>query len=185
MSIIDDIFQPIYGTPCWSVEQGYGSFLTFEFGQPTLRITEPHEPSEQAPESVRKNAARRFVYVRGEWHFWVHSCAWQIFLHDQEIANHDSDQASVKDATRQLNGQLLTQVRITDAFTTILEFDLGGRLEISPDDYFDETSDLWLLYQPSGNVFTLRADGQYHNMPGNTPPDKHEWKPISPQPSTF
>jgi hypothetical protein len=29
--LIDEIFQPVYGKPCWQVKQGIGSFLTFEF----------------------------------------------------------------------------------------------------------------------------------------------------------
>ena len=33
MSIIENLFQPLYGKDCWQVEQGYGSFLTFEFGE--------------------------------------------------------------------------------------------------------------------------------------------------------
>lgn len=178
--IIDDIFQPIYGTPCWLVEQGYGSFLTFEFGQPTLRITEPHKVSEQAPETVRKNAARRQVYVQGEWHFWVHTCAWQIFLDDHEVANHESERSTIQNAIRELNGQLLTRVHVNDTLTTILEFDLGGRLEISPDDYYKETSNLWMLHEPSGNVFTLRDDGQYRHQPENTSPEEYQWQPLFP-----
>jgi hypothetical protein len=179
MSIIDTIFRPIYGKPCWQVEQGYSSFLTFDIGQPSLRITEPHEASDQAPESVRKNAARRFVYVRGEWHLWIYICDWRIFLNDQALANDGSNRRTIKKALVEINGQALTQVSVIDPLITVFEFDLGGKLEVIPNHKeYRKTVDLWLLYEPSGKVFCLRADGQYSHMPGNTPPEKHKWRPL-------
>ena len=54
VSIINDIFQPLYGKPCWQVKQGYGSFLTFEFGEPHLHIREPRQVSDQVSEKVKK-----------------------------------------------------------------------------------------------------------------------------------
>jgi len=179
MSIVDDIFQPVYGKPCWQVEQGYGSFLTFEFGQPSLHIREPRQASAQATEKVRKNAARRQVYVHGDWHLWIYICDWRIVSHEQEMANHDSSRRVIKKATTELNGQLLKRVNVSDLFACVFEFDLGGRLEIFPNyDEYEKTVDLWLLYEPSGNVFTLRADGQYHRDLGDTPPKKHIWKSL-------
>ena len=179
MSVINDIYRPIYGKPCWQVEQGYGSFLTFEFGQPSLHITEPHEVSEQAAESVRRNAARRFVYVRGDWHLWIYICDWHIFLNNQELANHDSNRRTIKKALIEINGQALTKVSVKDSIVSVFEFDLGGRLEVIPNhEEYEKTVDLWLLYEPSGNVFTLRADGQYSHMPGTTLPENHKWKPL-------
>ncbi len=179
MSIINNIFNPIYGKPSWQVEQGYGSFLTFEFGKPHLEIREPRQVSAQASEKVRKNLARRHVHVHGEWHLWIYLCDWRIFFQGQELANDTSNRRTIKKATRELDGQALTQVIISSSIVTTFEFDLGGRLEVIPNyDVYEKTDDLWHLYEPSGKVFTLRADGYYCHMSGNIPSDKGKWRPL-------
>ena len=178
MSIIDNVFQPVLGKPCWQVEQGYGSFLTFEFGEPHLRIQEPRKASEQASEKLRKRWARRHVFVYGEWHLWVYICDWRIFLNDEEIANDSSTRKIIKNALLEIDGQVLTSVTIKKSYVSVFEFDLGGRLEIIPNlvDY-EKTDELWLLYEASGNVFTLRADGKYCRAPGNGSVKK-KWKSL-------
>lgn len=179
MSIINKIFKPIYGKPSWQVEQGYGSFLTFDFGEPHLRVREPRQASEQASEKVRKNLARRLVYVRGAWHLWIYMCDWRIMFHDQELASSTSNRRTIRKATIELDGQALTQVTIKDDLISIFEFDLGGKLEVTPNyDVYEKDVDLWLLYEPSGKVFTLRADRQYCHKPGNTPRNEESWKPL-------
>jgi hypothetical protein len=177
--LIDKVFQPIIGKPCWQVQQGIGSFLTFEFGEPRLHIREPRQASEQASESVKRNAARRSIYVHGDWHLWVYICSWRIYLHDQELANDHLNRRAIKKAINELDGQAPTKVTISQDLRTTFEFDLGGRLETFPNiEDFDRDVDLWLLYEPSGDVFTLRADGYYHHAPGNTLPQDYDWKPL-------
>jgi hypothetical protein len=119
------------------------------------------------------------VHVRGDWHLWIYICDWHIFLNDQELANHDSNRRTIKKALVEINGQALTKVSVNDSLVSMFEFDLGGRLEVIPNhEEYEKTVDLWLLYEPSGNVFTLRADGQYSHMPGTTLPENHKWKPL-------
>ena len=67
---------------------------------------------------------------------------------------------------------------VTKSYISIFEFDLGGKLEVLPNykDY-EKTVDLWLLYEPSGYVLTLRADGKYKRAPGDGS-GKHQWKPL-------
>ena len=123
--------------------------------------------------------ARRLVYVRGDWHLWIYACDWRIFLHEQELANRASNRRTIKKATMELDGQALTQVTVKDTLVSIFEFDLGGKLVVTPNyDDFKKTVDLWLFYEPSGKVFTLRADGQYCHMPGDTLPEKEKWKHL-------
>jgi len=180
VSIISEIFQPIYGKPCWHVKQGYRSFFTFEFGEPHLHIREPRQASVQRTEKVRKIFAQRHVYVRGDWHLWIYLCDWRIFSQGQEMANHASTRRAIKKATTELDGQVLTQVTIRNSLVSVFDFDLGGRLEIIPNHLeYEKIPDLWLLYEPSGDVFTLRADGQYCHMPGDTPPENENWQPLN------
>ena len=69
---------------------------------------------------------------------------------------------TIKNALLEIDGQALTSVSINKSFTCVFEFDLGGKLEIIPNyDEYEKDSDLWLLYEPSGYVYTLRADGKY------------------------
>lgn len=169
----------MYGKLCWQVEQGYGSFLTFEFGVPHLHIREPRKATKQAPESVRKNAARRHVYVHGDWHFWVYLCDWRISSQGQLLADHTSTRRTIKKATTELNGQALVQLTVEEDLISVLEFDLGGKLEIIPNaEHYDKTADLWFLYEPNGDVFTLRADGYYCHHPGNWKPEENIWQPL-------
>jgi hypothetical protein len=178
LSIIDDVFRPILGKPCWQVNQGYASFLTFEFGEPRLHIQEPRQASKQASEKLRKRWARRHIFIHGDWHLWVYICDWRILLNDEEIANDTSTRKTIKNALLEIDGQVLTSVTIKKSHISVFEFDLGGKLEIIPNlvDY-EKTDELWLLYEPSGNVFTLRADGKYSRTPGDGSV-KDKWKSL-------
>ncbi len=179
MAIIDDVFQPSYGKPCWNVEQGYGSFLTFEFGEPHLHIREPYQPSDEAPESVRRRAAQRFVFVHGDWHLWIYLADWRILCRGDELANQGCTRRVIKKATRELDGQALTHASVNEQLLSVFEFDLGGRLEVIPNPKkYRADRDLWLLYEPSGKVFTLRGDGQYCEMPGDANPEDYTWHPL-------
>jgi hypothetical protein len=179
VSIIDDVFQPIYGKPSWQVKQGYGSFLTFEFGEPRLHITEQRQASKEASEKLRKRWARRHVFIHGERHLWIYICDWRVFHQGQALANSESTRKVIRNALLELDGQALTSVTVNKSYVSIFEFDLGGRLEVSPNyEGFEKTDDLWLLYEPSGNVFTLRADGKYKRAPGDGS-GKHQWKALT------
>jgi hypothetical protein len=178
VSIIDDVFQPIYGELCWQVEQGYASFLTLEFGEPHLRVTEPRQPSKEASEKLRKRWARRHVFVYGKWHLWIYICDWRVFQKGEELANNESSRKVIRKALLELDGQKLSSVTVNKSYVTIFEFDLGGQLEVSPNyEDFERTDEMWLLYEPSGNVFTLRADGKYCRTPGDGSV-KDKWKAL-------
>jgi hypothetical protein len=179
MSIIDDIFTPVYGKPCWNLEQGYGSYLTLEIGQPYLKIREPRQSGVQASEGVRTRAARRSVHVHGEWHLWIYICDWRIFSRGQLLATSESTRRVIKQAINVLDGQALIQVSVEESLMTVFEFDLGGRLEVIPNIVeYGSDADLWLFFEPSGDVFVLRSDGQYCHMPGNTAPDTQMYQPL-------
>jgi hypothetical protein len=176
---IDNVFKPIIGKPCWQVQQGYGSFLTFEFGEPRLRIQEPRQASKQASEKLRKRWARRNFYIRGDWHLWIYICDWRIFLNNEELANDSSARKTIKNALLEIDGQALISITIKKSYVCIFEFDLGGRLEITPNyEDYEKDSDLWLLYKPSGYVFTLRADGKHNYAPGDGSVEK-AWKALN------
>src|SRR5437763_1639449 len=67
-STIQQNFANLYGVPSWHVCQGYGSFLTFEFGTPHQEI-EPVINRESKREGSRPT---RMVTIRGDWHLWIY-----------------------------------------------------------------------------------------------------------------
>ena len=103
---------------------------------------------------------------------------WKVFLKNEELANSSSTRKTIKKALLEIDGQALTSVTINKSFICVFEFDLGGRLETIPNHYdYEKDSDLWLLYEPSGNVFTFRADGKYSYIPGDGSV-KETWKAL-------
>ena len=87
MTVIDTIFQPIYGKKCWNVENGWGSFLTFEFGEPHFKVVrEPYSSKSQKPRVIRQ-AARRLVSIYGDWKLWIKYCEWSFYRNDVFIGN--------------------------------------------------------------------------------------------------
>src|SRR5436305_1318277 len=83
-------FVPLIGLPAWFVHQGYGSFLTLEFGAPHLRVREPRAARGNVSEKVKKLFLKRRVSVKGEWHLWIYCCQWRVSDDGQEIAWSDS-----------------------------------------------------------------------------------------------
>ena len=71
---IEEVISAVLGKIAWGVKQGYGSFLTFEFGDPHLRIREPGSISTDASETVRKHCSRRILTVCGDWHLRIFCC---------------------------------------------------------------------------------------------------------------
>ncbi|MEM8854527.1 MAG: hypothetical protein AAGD34_12570, partial [Pseudomonadota bacterium] len=65
---LEAFVRPMVGQVAWGVAQGYGSFLTFNFGEPKLMVTERR--------SV-KSGRRRSAHVRGDGHIWIYCCDWR------------------------------------------------------------------------------------------------------------
>lgn len=166
--IVEKVFNKIYGKPCWNVRPGYGSFLTFEFGNPRLVIREPKKTIGKIPDKIKKILeARRNVTIRGDWYLWIYCCSWNVLLKNKIIGDSTSKR-KMKLAASFLDGQKLTKVTICARTpNTVFEFDLGARLETKS---YDKTSEQWMLYEPKGKVFTIRADNTYCYEDAKTDP---------------
>ncbi len=171
--MIDEVYTPIYGKYCWNAEKGYGSFLTFEFGNPRLIILEYVRSRNDIEQK------RRSVYVHGDWHLWIYLCDWVITSTDGIQADSTSSTRMIKRAMAQLNGQALNRVSVQPDGKTFFEFDFFGRLETLPNPAeYGEESEQWLLYEPSGKVFVLRADMKYSHQSGSTKKKEEAWLPL-------
>jgi hypothetical protein len=184
MSIIDDVFAPLYGKPCWSVQPGIGSFLTFEFGEPYLKIREPKEARISTSPKVRRRLARRDVSVRGAWHLWISFCGWRFYLHDKEIGSSIASKRVIKRVAAEVDGQALIKVTVEEDGVTAFQFDLGGYLEtypfISTDELPDEM-DCWTLFEPTGKALTLRMDIKYCYKSSRKPCHDEDWFHLFPK----
>lgn len=173
--VFEKTFRRIYGEPCWGVKQGYGSFLTLEFGKPHIVVREPIVASRSASSRVRKSLASRRIYPRGQWHLWINCCDWEALSHGRRVGN-SSAAAKIQRAADFLNGQKLVRFSILPRkLECFFEFDLGGTLKTRP---YDEESEQWLLYEPSKKVLVLRADGRYKHTRSDLPDNKKDWKSL-------
>ena len=176
-SIIDRVFKPVYGQPCWGAKSGYGSFLTMEFGEPSLVINEALKLGPDFSRTMQKRLNRRRIHVRGEWHLWIYCCEWRLYTGKKLVGDsalESSSKRRIIRAAKELDAQKLIQVEIDPSQgTSIFTFELDSRLETKP---YDADSDQWFLYEPSGKVFSYRADGMYSHQRGNTLPERQRYR---------
>lgn len=174
--VFERAFRRIYGKPCWKVGAGYGSFLTFEFGRPHLRVREPIAVKKRASAKVRARLTRRNVVVHGDWHLWIYGCEWEVFCRGKRIGDR-STKTKVRRAIDFLDGQKLTQFSISPRkVECVFRFDLGAVLRTRP---YDHESEQWLLFEPSHKVLVLRADGCYHHIRSDMPDGaEKKWSPV-------
>jgi hypothetical protein len=179
MNAIEACFQPLYGRPCWDAKSGFGSFMTMEFGEPHLEIREPRVAVFSKSKRAQQLLARRLVTVRGEWHLWIYCCEWHVYTGHKLVGDsalESSSKRRIVRAARELDGQKLVSVTVDPSCGgSTFRFDLGSRLETRP----YEDSEQWMLFEPSGEVLTYRADGCYSHHPGDTPRDEVRWMTLS------
>lgn len=180
---VQSALAPVYGKPSWDVHQGYGSFLTFEFGEPSLNISGPFDRGYFISPKIRGRTPRRLAYTSGEWHLSTYLCHWTIRRNGKQLAHSESPRHRIERAANILNGQALTKVMPKDAGRWVFEFDLGGLLLTCPYEAPDD-DEQWWLFEPTGFVLTVRADGRYSHDPDTTPSDQHEWLPLAGRSST-
>jgi hypothetical protein len=163
MSKIESFFEPLYGSKCWNVWNGIGSYLTFEFGEPHFKIL--REPFHSSILKYQRHAARRLVKIYGDWSLWIRDCEWSFYINDVLIGHSESSKKELREIAYDLEGQVLQKVRTTRNGQSTFEFDLGGRLFTQP--YSDkqpssELDELWSLFQPTGIVISLQSDGRFN-----------------------
>ncbi|MEM7247202.1 MAG: hypothetical protein AAF533_17810 [Acidobacteriota bacterium] len=154
--LIAEAFAPLIGMPAWRFQQGYSSFLTLEFGEPRLE-TSMSGLGMKLPDGSRR-VRKRHVTPRGDWHLWIYMTSWTLSFEGERLAHCESSRRLIGSATRVLDGQALASVELREPSGMVFDFEFGGRLEVKPYEG-DELNELWLLYEPSGEVFSLWSDG--------------------------
>jgi len=165
MNEIEQTFQKLYGLPCWRVHYEPLLNLSLNFGAPNLWVREPLAP-EPDPEALPRPAARRIVIPRGEWWLWLNA-RWRFSMNGDRVATSSSSLKKRLLAVRDLDGQKLVEAFVRPRTgATRLAFDLGGVLEVWRLGR-QEDRDLWLLYEPDGQVLSVRGDGTYEHGPAS------------------
>ena len=175
--VLDLVFVPIYGQPCWNLQPGYGCSLTLEFGKPHLEKRNPRQLTDATIDKHRPYKFGRRVEPRGQWHLWVEGCNWKTTSNGEWSGASDT-KLSMGMAAETLAGQKLTRVSYDRERTcTTFVFDLGGALIAEPDEFEREhPGDIWHLFEYGGKVLTLRDDGLYSYQPGTTLPEHERYQ---------
>lgn len=155
-------FKDLYQIPCWSVTQGFGSYLTFEFGEPRLEIIEAKKECKKGFYSKRRAS------VLGTWRLWITDCFWELST-DGRCVHSESSREDISAALHGLCGEALQQVLIDDKKgTSEFLFDFGSILRTRPNPGADSDGrlfDSWTLFEPTGHQFVFRSDGRYSHGP--------------------
>ncbi|HEY9789259.1 MAG TPA: hypothetical protein V6D22_02590 [Candidatus Obscuribacterales bacterium] len=173
---VADSFAQIKDKPCWNAKQGHGSFLTFEFGEPSLVVNEYQRTSGKPGPDENPKVSRRTATVRGQWHLYIFCCHWKITFNDGTEAASDSSREEIEKALAKLSGQILSKATVAPRNgSSQFVFDLGGKLQTMPyeeNTRSGEPHENWMFFEAE-NVLTYRADGKY----AFHPPDKtsKEW----------
>lgn len=152
-------FAPLTGIPCWGVEQGHGSFLELNFGNPRLEV-------EEATYRIgNKQLPRRIAKVKGDWCLLFWCCNWHVELSEGERVTSESDREEITRVLSRLSGQKFQSLSINSGDqTSVFKFDLGATLATSNyiPCYDDDGNpfDNWMLFQGRA-VLTYRADGTF------------------------
>lgn len=157
-SVIQEVFQPVYGLMCWDVHWERYLNLSMSFGQPRLVVHEPYE-SESPSARIRQIHAYRKVIVRGEWWLWFSSAYWKLSLCDTKPITSSSSNRRIQRALALLDGQKLVKVEVkASTSATRFAFDLGAVLDVRRLEP-NRDSDLWTLYTSTNYTLSVLGTG--------------------------
>ena len=132
-------FGPMLGKRPWRASLGFGSFLTFEFGQ----------------------RVRHGEFWHGRWHLWIYMSSWRLDGPRGFLVTSDSARELIARVVPRLTAHPLTAVDIKPgARCTTFEFGQRFFLNVTPFGVEEEThpdpADYWMFFMPRHMVLTLR-----------------------------
>jgi len=133
-------FDPLIGKRPWRASVGWGSFITFEFGQ----------------------RVKHGRFWHGSWHLWLYMCSWRLSGPTGPLATSDSPRAVIDRAVTRLAGYRLTDVEIQGrARRTTFSFGQQFALRCSPFSQDEESNnidpgDYWMLFMPRNLILAAR-----------------------------
>ena len=133
-------FDPLIGKRPWQASLGWGSFLTFDFGQ----------------------RVKQGQFWHGSWHLWLYMCSWSLNDGQRLIVTSDSSRLSIGRVVNRLAAHPLTGVEIKrGGRPTTFEFGRRFSLTCAPFSQEEEANnidpaDYWMLFMPRHMVLVAR-----------------------------
>jgi hypothetical protein len=147
IALIHEKIKPLVGQKPWEVKLGWGSFITFEFG-------------EKLPDEGG--------HIHGEWHLWVRHCAWRIETEDMVLAASQDNRDNLAVAVKVMkNASVLSIEVLAPALETIIQFEDSLYLRLFP--MHTEKFDSWQLFTPDRNVLTICPGSQWSYQSADEP----------------
>ena len=155
---LKEVFQKLRHHPGWNVKRGWGSFITFEFGNPYLDKCKIYKRTRTR---IGKNIypiRSRPVHVKGEWYLWIECCAWYMWQDGRAIAHSNSPNDDIDRACYFLSGQKIRGIAVfPKTGKSIFSFELGGAILTRP---YSANEVQWMLYCPK-KILIYRSDGHF------------------------
>ncbi len=132
-------FTPLFGKSPRRARLGYGSFVTFDFGQ----------------------ASRQNHRLRYEWHLWIQYVEWQLTWKNKKIADSESMRRLMQAAVERLETRELSKV-LHDPRTRVTRFLFSEDAELRCKGYSDASvdEDCWSLYTPDAHILFADHTGK-------------------------
>jgi len=152
-NLVSTLCNEVAQLPCWHAQQGYGSYLTLEFGQPHLSTIFSRDPH------------KRKVTPQGEFELFIQCCYWTIEREGTLLAHCESSRPKIATALRAIDSKLLCNV-VIDCISgnTDFEFEHDATLKTFPYEHLSREGtvfDSWHWFAPENRVLTYSADGTY------------------------
>jgi hypothetical protein len=143
----------VSGNPCWGVAAEYGSWLSLQFGAPSLEIREAQ------PDAKSGYFSRRRVYLKGQHKLWIEMSDWEILEGKRRKFHSDQSRAQLRRAANLLHGQILVGFSLAlRPLRSTFTFDGGSRLISTRYRKAKPDWELWHLYSPRSYI-ALCSDG--------------------------
>ena len=134
--------KPVLGVECWKPKQGFGSFLSFQFGLPQI-----------SPPLKSQGKAR----IHGRYQLSVLQCVWEIWDDGNKLAWSESERSEIETALKQLDGQQLSSVDMDDGCGAF-NFGESAQLLLWRYEDYEVDDDLWTLFRPESSYSYLAND---------------------------
>jgi hypothetical protein len=136
---IHEHLKPILGMRPWRARLGWGSFLSFDFGE----------------------KVRRDNHLFGAWRLWIQYCDWQLAKGERIIVDSESARHLMQNAVRNLEKYPLSDVETQpDSDKTVFLFGTDLRLVCTPYSDQDPDEDIWTLFSP-GSVLNVGINHRF------------------------
>ncbi|MDE3045720.1 MAG: hypothetical protein KGJ02_03655 [Verrucomicrobiota bacterium] len=148
--LASSLFEKILETKPTRVKQGYGSFITMDFGKD---IAKP----------LKTRTGVKIQYF-GEWHLWIYMCAWRIDKDKKPLAGCEDSKEKIEVSLSELASRKLKKVEIlNNSFDAKLVF--GEDMELYLFSFYTQDKEQWMLFTPENKTFTAGpgSEWSYHD----------------------